>query len=255
MPPPRPGNRRTIPDCRSNRRRPTVLPGLTGIILPTPTIFTYTVVQGDTLSSIALHARGHTGGFAVGQPGHLAGGTLGWDQAGHSNRQSGPRRANTHSRPSPGQAGALLAGKQPADCGALPWCRMTTQKRSKTFRHSSPCWIRDGQELATQVVYGLLDILPPAHPCRWQPTSPRRCEPDASLRVQVLTAIRLLPGDTRYLPVRLENTLVSVDASGRTAEAARPGGADRYGHGEHAVGPGERLRCRRERGRGAPLGV
>ncbi len=41
-----------------------------------------------------------------------------------------------------------------------------------------------------------------------------------ALRVQVLTAIRLLPGDTRYLPVRLENTLVSVDASGRTAEVS-----------------------------------
>jgi hypothetical protein len=34
----------------------------------------------------------------------------------------------------------------------------------------------------------------------------------------VLTATRLLPGDTRYLPVSLENTLVSVEAGGRTAD-------------------------------------
>ena len=39
----------------------------------------------------------------------------------------------------------------------------------------------------------------------------------SAVRVQVLTAMRLLPGDTRYLPVSLENTLVSVGVSGRTA--------------------------------------
>jgi hypothetical protein len=38
------------------------------------------------------------------------------------------------------------------------------------------------------------------------------------VRVQVLTAIRLLSGDTRYLPVMLDNTLVSVKASGQTAQ-------------------------------------
>jgi LysM repeat protein len=74
-----------------------------------------------------------------------------------------------------------------------------------------------GRELASQIVYGLLDILPPdasmplaAH---FAPPAPA----DAGLRAQVLTAIRLLPGDKRYLPVMLENTLVSVEASGRTA--------------------------------------
>jgi hypothetical protein len=41
---------------------------------------------------------------------------------------------------------------------------------------------------------------------------------DATVRVQVLTAIRLLPGDARYLPVRLENTLVSLEAAGQTAD-------------------------------------
>jgi hypothetical protein len=33
-------------------------------------------------------------------------------------------------------------------------------------------------------------------------------------------AIRLLPGDVRYLPVMLENTLVSVAADGRTAQVS-----------------------------------
>ena len=41
---------------------------------------------------------------------------------------------------------------------------------------------------------------------------------NVAVHVQVLTAIRLLPGDTRYLPVVPENTLVSMEASGRTAQ-------------------------------------
>ncbi len=43
---------------------------------------------------------------------------------------------------------------------------------------------------------------------------------DVSVRFQLLTAIRLLPGDTRYLPVMLDDTLVSMDASGRTARVS-----------------------------------
>jgi hypothetical protein len=36
----------------------------------------------------------------------------------------------------------------------------------------------------------------------------------------LLTAIRLLPGDTRYLPAVTQNTLVETDWSGRTARVA-----------------------------------
>jgi hypothetical protein len=95
-----------------------------------------------------------------------------------------------------------------------------------------------GQQIASQVAYGLLDILPAsasmplaahftvpgqaAGPVQatvpGQAAGPVQAGP--GLRVQVLTAIRLLPGDTRYLPVRLENTLVSVEADGQSAEVS-----------------------------------
>jgi len=95
-----------------------------------------------------------------------------------------------------------------------------------------------GQTTASQVAYGLLDILPAgasmplaAHftgsvqasePV--QATVPVQAtatmQAGAALRVTVLTAIRLLPGDTRYLPVQLENSLVSVEASGGAAQAS-----------------------------------
>jgi hypothetical protein len=77
-----------------------------------------------------------------------------------------------------------------------------------------------GQELTSQIVYGLLDIVPPGTSMPLAAHFAGPMQADASLRVRVLTAIRLLPGDTRYLPVRLENTLVSVGASGRTAEVS-----------------------------------
>jgi hypothetical protein len=78
----------------------------------------------------------------------------------------------------------------------------------------------NGQELANQIVYGLLDILPPgvSMPLAAHFTPP--VTDYANVRVQVVTAIRLLPEDTRYLPVSLENTLVSVAASGRTAQVS-----------------------------------
>jgi hypothetical protein len=41
--------------------------------------------------------------------------------------------------------------------------------------------------------------------------------PDAKPQVQVLTAIRLLPNDERYLPATINNTLVQVNADGRSA--------------------------------------
>ena len=40
---------------------------------------------------------------------------------------------------------------------------------------------------------------------------------DAKPQVQVLTAIRLLPNDERYLPATINNTLVQVNADGRSA--------------------------------------
>jgi len=77
-----------------------------------------------------------------------------------------------------------------------------------------------GQAAASQVAYGLLDILPPGASMPLVAHFPAPLQGGAALRVTVLTAIRLLPGDARYLPVQVENTLVSVDASGLTAQVS-----------------------------------
>ena len=43
---------------------------------------------------------------------------------------------------------------------------------------------------------------------------------DAKPQVQVLTAIRLLPGDARYLPATIQNVLVQVDWNGHSAQVS-----------------------------------
>jgi hypothetical protein len=75
-----------------------------------------------------------------------------------------------------------------------------------------------GQELASQTAFGLLDILPPGQSMPLAIHFAPPVKANVSVRVQLLTAIRLLPGDVRYLPAIAENTLVRVDASGRTAQ-------------------------------------
>jgi hypothetical protein len=71
--------------------------------------------------------------------------------------------------------------------------------------------------LASQTALLPLNILPPntALPLSvfFSPEIPAGAKP----QVQVLTAIRLLPDDERYLPASVNNTLVQVNADGRSA--------------------------------------
>jgi LysM repeat protein len=199
---------------------PTVLPpGQAKIILPTPTMISYTVVKGDTLSSIAQRYGVSLEALLAANSGvlptSLSVGTKLVIPAGNQ----GPAEA----KPTP----AMLQVRQ-SHCwteatGGL-WCLALVQNEyAETLENLSAQFAlldASGQELANQVVYGLLDILPPGASmplaAHFAPSVPGY----ANVRVQVLSAIRLLPGDTRYPPVSLDNTLVTVDASGRTAEVS-----------------------------------
>jgi hypothetical protein len=62
-----------------------------------------------------------------------------------------------------------------------------------------------------------LNILPPNTSLPLMVFFPPEIPPDAKPQVQVLTAIRLLPNDERYLPATINSTLVQVNADGRSA--------------------------------------
>ena len=206
----------------ASTQTPTLIPltpALTGISLPTPTIFTYTVVQGDTLSSIAQRNGITLEALLTANPG------ISPTALSVGARLVIPAGNQVAGEPSPTPAALPVRQARcwPESTAGL-WCFVLLQNGyAETLENLSAQFVlldSSGQEITSQVVFALLDILPPGASvplaAHFAPPVPS----DASLHVQVLTAIRLLPGDTRYLPVELENTLVSVDASGRSAEVS-----------------------------------
>ena len=198
---------------------PTITPTLTGRILPTPTTFTYTVVQGDTISGIADRFGVTPEALLAANPGIQpevlpVGTTL---IIPVSNETSG------ESTPTPAPLPVQQARCWSQSDGGL-WCfALVLNEYAETLENlSAQVTLVDttGQELASQPAYAFLNILLPGQSMPLAVHFPPSVQVNATVRVQVLTATRLLPGDTRYLPVVVENTLVSVDASGRTAQVS-----------------------------------
>lgn len=224
-------------------RTPTIIPPLPQIILPTPTTYTYTVLAGDTLISIAQHSGVSVQALQAANPGVIA------TALSVGTKLVIPTGGQVPGEPTPTAAAlpVLQAHCWPEATGGL-WCFALMQNNyAETLENISAQFVlldSGGQQITSQVVYGLLDIIPAgarmplaAHftgtvqetvPVQatgpMQATVPEKAagpeQGGPGLRVQVLTAMRLLPGDTRYLPVSLENTLVSVEADGRSAEVS-----------------------------------
>ena len=212
---------------------PTIIPPLTGINLPTPTTFTYTVLEGDTMNGIAQRYGIKPEALLAANPGvqptALSVGT----------KLIIPTGNEIPGEPTP--TPAPLSVKQ-AHCwsetdGGL-WCfALVKNEFAETLENLSAQFTlldANTQELASRASFALLNTLPPGQsmpfavhfppPVQANLTEPRAGTAPTLLqeiwttpRVQVLSAIRLLPGDTRYLPVIPENTLVTVQASGRSA--------------------------------------
>ena len=75
-----------------------------------------------------------------------------------------------------------------------------------------------GKPITSQTAFPPLDILPPNQSLPISIFFTPDIPIDAKPQVQILTGIRLLPGDARYLPATIENTLVQVDWSGFAAQ-------------------------------------
>jgi murein DD-endopeptidase MepM/ murein hydrolase activator NlpD len=198
---------------------PTVIPALTEIILPTPTTYTYTVVKGDTFISIAQKAGVTVPELQAANPGVSA------TSLSLGTKLVIPTGSQAPGEPTPTAAAlpVLQAHCWPEATGGL-WCFGLLQNTyAETLENISAQFAlldAGGQQLTSQMVYGLLDILPPGARMPLAAHFIGPVQAQAGLRVQVLTAIRFLPGDTRYLPVSLVNTLVSVDASGLSADVS-----------------------------------
>jgi LysM repeat protein len=212
-------------------RTASVIPVLTQVLLPTPTPYIYTIRENDTISGIASRFGISQEALLAANPG-VQPNTLSIGQ-----NLIIPTGSEIPGEPTPTPAPVAVTQVRcwPESGGGL-WCfGLVKNEYGDTLENlSARISLLDEQdsELAAGIAYGLLDILPPgaSMPLAYHFVAP--IDPLAVPRLQVLTAIRLLPGDTRYLPVQLTGTLVAVDAGGRTATVSgqavltRPGTAE-----------------------------
>ncbi len=198
---------------------PTLIPALTEILLPTPTVVIYTVVLGDTLGAIADRFGVSLEALLAANPGILPTALTVGTQLVIPTDSAQPSEPT----PSPAPVPVRQAHCWPETTGGL-WCFALVQNEYAEMLENLSAQFtlldENGDELASQIAYAPLNILPPGASMPLGVHFPAPVGAQPALRVQVLTAIRLLPGDARYLPVMLENTLVSVGAGGHSAQVS-----------------------------------
>ena len=188
--------------------------------LPTPTPFAYTVQQGDTISSIALKFGVSMDDLMAANP-ELSPNAMSIGQV--INIPSNPENPSGEPTPTPAPFTVEQVECYPtADKGM--WCFVLAHNDFPDLMENVSVQVTlvdaEGRTLDSQIALLPLNILPPntSLPLAvfFRPEVPPQVKP----QVQVITAIRLLPGDQRYLPATVNNSLVQVNADGRTARVA-----------------------------------
>jgi LysM repeat protein len=187
---------------------------------PTPTPFAYAVQSGDTLSQIAEK-------FNISLDALLAANPTVDPNAMKIGEKlqipSNPKNINGESTPTPipfpvQQIACYLS----ADSGL--WCFVLIHNDSNDFMENITAQISlvdsGGKSIASQTALLPLNILPPNSSMPLTTFFAPNIPSDAKPQVQILTGMRLLPGDGRYLPATVQNTLVQVDSSGLSAQVS-----------------------------------
>ena len=185
--------------------------------LPSPTPFTYTVQQGDTISSIALQFGVSVDDLQAANP-EISPNAMSVGQV--INIPSNPENPSGEPTPTPAVFTIQQIECYPtADQGM--WCFVLAHNDFPDFVENVSAQVTlvgaDNAVFANQTALLPLNILPPNTSLPLTVFFPPEIPSDAKPQVQVLTAIRLLPDDERYLPATINNTLVQVNADGRSA--------------------------------------
>ena len=187
--------------------------------LPTPTPFAYTVQRGDTISSIALQFGVSMDALQAANP-EISPNAMSVGQV--INIPSSPENPSGEPTPTPAPFTIQQIECYPtADQGM--WCFVLAHNGVPDFLENVSAQVTlvgaENTVLASQTALLPLNILPPNTSLPLTVFFPPEISSDAKPQVQVLTAIRLLPKDERYLPATINNTLVQVNADGRSARA------------------------------------
>ena len=185
--------------------------------LSSPTPFAYTVQQGDTISSIALQFGVSMDDLQAANP-EISPNAMSVGQV--INIPSNPQNPSGEPTPTPAAFTVRQVECYPtADQGM--WCFVLVHNDLPDFMENVSAQVTlidaNNAVLASQTALLPLDILPPNTSLPLMVFFPPEIPADVKPQVQVLTAIRLLPNDERYLPATINNTLVLVNADGRSA--------------------------------------
>jgi LysM repeat protein len=185
--------------------------------LPSPTPFAYTIQQGDTISSIALQFGVSMDDLIAANP-EVSPNVMSVGLV--INIPSNPENPSGEPTPTPAPFTIQQIECYPtADQGM--WCFVLAHNEFPEFLENVSAQVTlvdaAGTTLASQTALLPLNILPPNTSLPLATFFLPEVPYDVTPQVQVLTAIRLLPGDERYLPATVNNTLVQVNADGRSA--------------------------------------
>jgi len=188
--------------------------------LPSPTPFTYSVQSGDTMSVIAEKFGVSLDDLQAANP-EISPNAMSVGQV--LKIPSNPDNPSGEPTPTPAPFTIQQIECYPtADKGL--WCFALAHNDSPDFMEnvSAQVTLVDSNHLtlASQTALLPLNILPPNTSLPMAVFFPPDIPLDAKPQVQVLTAIRLLPNDERYIPATINNVLVQVNAVGHSAQVS-----------------------------------
>jgi LysM repeat protein len=188
--------------------------------LPSPTPFAYTVKSGDTISSIALEFGVSMDELQAANP-EISPNTMSIGQV--LKIPSNPDNPSGEPTPTPVPFTVEQIECYPtADKGM--WCFVLVHNDFSDFMENVSAQLTlvdlDNSVLASQTALLSLNILPPNGSLPLTVFFTPEIPADAKPQVQILTAIRLLPNDERYISATITNTLVEVNADGHSAHVS-----------------------------------
>jgi LysM repeat protein len=211
-----------IPYLTATQAAPPTPEGLVPLTtpLPSPTPFTYTVGQGETISSVALKFGVSIDELQAANP-EVSPNAMSVGQV--LKIPSNPDNPSGEPTPTPAPFTVQEIKCYPtADMGM--WCFVLAHNDFSDFMENVSAQVTlvdlNNAFIASQVALMPLNLLPPNTSLPLTVYFPPDIPVDAKPQVQILTAIRLLPNDTRYIPVTINNTLVQVNADGHSAQVS-----------------------------------
>ena len=188
--------------------------------LPSPTPFTYIIKAGDSMSVIANKFGVKLDDLQAANP-EISPNAMSVGQV--LKIPSNPENLSGEPTPTPAPFVVQQIACYPtADKGM--WCFVLAYNDSSDFMEnlSAQVTLVDSNNtfIASQAALLPLNILPPNTSLPMAVFFPPDVPLEAQPQVQILTAIRLLPNDERYIPATINNTFVQVNANGHSAQVS-----------------------------------